>query len=122
MKTPDLRKCEKGDILVTVHGNPLIYVGAIRPEPYPHEIAYPDPKMGNGSRTWDGQVFLKSKLEADEDVAFILKEYLGEELMFEYYDKTLEKWVFDSDSITPALIKASNNFRYMKILRDENDS
>jgi hypothetical protein len=69
----DLRTCKKGDILITKYGLKLKY---IRPLPenyyYDHEVEYPEPNRGNGTRTHDGHVFRKNRMESDEDIVKII--------------------------------------------------
>lgn len=69
----DLRTCKKGDILISKHGTRLKY---IRPLPednyYDHEVEYPEPNCGNGTRTHNGQVFRKNREDTDEDIVEII--------------------------------------------------
>lgn len=70
----DLRTCKKGDILISSHGDKLIYVGTL-PEKhyYDHEVEYTDPAKGNGSRTHDGFVFRENRIpETDHDIVKII--------------------------------------------------
>ena len=70
----DLRKCKKGDRLISSHGEELIYVGPL-PEShyYDHEVEYVDPLKGNGSRTHDGFVFRNNRIpETDHDIVKII--------------------------------------------------
>jgi hypothetical protein len=69
----DLRTCKKGDILISVHGLKLKYV---RPcdegNYYDHEVAYFEKFKGRGTRTHNGQVFRKNRMETDEDIVEII--------------------------------------------------
>jgi len=56
---------------------------------------------------------------SDLNLKLYLEYNIGETLQFEYYSE-ITGWTYDEDIITPALIKASKNFRHIKILRDEN--
>jgi len=66
----NLNNCKPGDILLSKHGKILVYAGPSGLEGYPHEITYPD--GSRGTRTDDGHVFRKKRLEEDEDVISIL--------------------------------------------------
>jgi len=71
----DLRICEKGDILITVHGLMLKYVGPLPEENYfDHEVEYPEENVGYGTRTHEGYVFRKKRLPEDQDIAKIIKK------------------------------------------------
>jgi hypothetical protein len=68
----DLRKCDPGDILITRSGKTVTYIGPLPEDDYmDHEIRY-----GNGSygsRTHDGYVYRKKRLDTDEDIIAILE-------------------------------------------------
>lgn len=74
MKTTiDLRTCNAGDILISKHGTRLTYIKSLPDDDYmDHEVAYDDPRLGNGSRTHDGFVYRKVRLESDEDIVEII--------------------------------------------------
>ncbi|MDX1365801.1 MAG: hypothetical protein R3243_16470 [Arenibacter latericius] len=108
----DLRKCEKGDVLISIHGTVLIYVKPLEESNYyDHEVEYAEEGLGNGSRTHDGYVFRKNRWDSDHDIALILKEHIGEVLEFEYNGKK------DADFITSALMNAlkSGKFKNCRI-------
>jgi len=70
----DLRTCKLGDILISKHGARLVYIGPCDPTDYmDHNVAYEDPMLGNGTRTHDGFVFRKRRLETDHDIVRIIK-------------------------------------------------
>lgn len=62
----DMRKCNPGDKLVSVHGTILEYVSKTGPSQYPHTVMYPS--GGFGTRTDDGHVFQHKHLKEDEDI------------------------------------------------------
>jgi hypothetical protein len=63
----DMNKCSKGDKLLSTHGTVLEYVGIDgRQSPYRHVVKYPNGALG--SRTDSGEVFIKNKMEIDEDI------------------------------------------------------
>jgi hypothetical protein len=67
----DLRKCKPGDILISKHGMELTYVKALPEEDYmDHEVKYPNGSYG--TRTHDGFVFRKKRLEEDHDIVEII--------------------------------------------------
>jgi len=72
----DLRNCKPGDELISKHGLVLTYVRALPEYSYmDHEVKYPDgpPYMGGlGSRTHDGFVYRKNRLEIDHDIVEII--------------------------------------------------
>jgi hypothetical protein len=73
----NLNDCKPGDKLLTKHGMVLEYVGAL-PEDhyYDHEVKYPNisPYFGSkGSRTNDGFVMRKNRIDTDQDIVEILK-------------------------------------------------
>ena len=71
--TIDLRTCKFGDILISKHGTKLTYIKPLPDDDYmDHEVSYNDPKLGNGTRTHDGFVFRKKRLESDEDIVEII--------------------------------------------------
>jgi hypothetical protein len=81
----DLRKCKKGDILISSHGAKLEYIA---PTPYghytylDHVVRYIEDKDGKslgkdnyGTRTNDGFVFaLNRKSETDHDIIKIIEQ------------------------------------------------
>jgi hypothetical protein len=68
----DLRTAEPGDILVSRNGIFLTYVKPLPENEYmDHEVRYPN--GGWGTRTHDGYVFRKKRLESDEDIIAIIK-------------------------------------------------
>ena len=74
----DLRKCKKGDKLISKHGETLTYVEH-RPEEYfPHIVEYSD--GSGGSRTDEGWVGRNKRLETDHDIVeVILPDNRGED-------------------------------------------
>ena len=70
----DLRKCEKGDILVLKDGSLAEYVEYKEGEYFPHIIKYLDKNVGKGSRNDDGSVFKNNKRDDDLDVVLVFKE------------------------------------------------
>ena len=67
----DLRTCKPGDILISKHGMELTYVRALPEGHYmDHEVRYPDGV--SGTRTHDGFVFRKKRLEIDHDIVEII--------------------------------------------------
>lgn len=79
----DLNKCKKGDILISKHGAILEYISPTdqdKPENYfDHKVKYlivdgkySDYKHGEGTRTNDGFVFKKNRLESDHDIISII--------------------------------------------------
>lgn len=71
MENVDLRKCKTGDLLKTIHGTILIYVGPLpKGSKYDHEVKYPN--GGYGTRTHNGQTYRLNRLSTDEDIAKIL--------------------------------------------------
>jgi hypothetical protein len=69
--TIDLRKCEVGDILIGRSGAKLKYLGYTEGNPYPHNVKYLTPGLGNGSRTDEGFVFRFKRKDTDEDIVGI---------------------------------------------------
>ena len=70
----DLNICDKGDILISVHGDKLKYVSPTTSEYLDHIVEYEDKNLGNGSRTNDGYVFKYNRLETDHDIVKIIKK------------------------------------------------
>ena len=67
----DLRDCEPGDKLKSIHGTILTYVGtAERWTNYDHEVRYPDGSLG--TRTHEGHTYRNKRQPEDEDIAEIL--------------------------------------------------
>lgn len=66
----DLNKCKPGQKLKSKHGMILTYVGKQNDFAFPHIVKYPN--GAEGSRTDDGQVFVKNKLPEDHDIVEIL--------------------------------------------------
>ena len=75
----DLRTCEKGDILISVHGAVLEYVRPCNEKEYlDHRVKYIEvdgekPKNSFGTRTHDGFVFKKNRMDSDHDIVEIRK-------------------------------------------------
>ncbi len=68
----DLRECKAGDKLLSRHGLVLEYVRVLPEGDYmDHEVKYPNGSFG--SRTHDGFVFRKKRMEIDHDIVEILK-------------------------------------------------
>jgi hypothetical protein len=80
----DLRECSRGDLLISRHGAILVYMGPTKPNDYmDHTVEYihipygarlQPQTMGSGTRTHDGYVFKKNRLEEDHDVVKIVKK------------------------------------------------
>ena len=70
----DLRKCEKGDILVLKDGSLAEYVEYREYEYFPHIIKYLDKNLGKGSRNGDGSLFKNNKRDDDLDVVLVFKK------------------------------------------------
>lgn len=74
----DLRNCKPGDQLISKHGLMLTYVRALPEEDYfDHEVKYPNisPYYGStGTRTNEGFVFRKNRLEDDHDIVEIISK------------------------------------------------
>jgi hypothetical protein len=73
----DLRTCKKGDKLISKHGMTLTYVGTLPEGSYmDHEVQYPKcsqfPEGSYGSRTHDGFVYRRNRLETDHDIVEIV--------------------------------------------------
>ena len=69
----DLKKCKKGDKLLTKQGDILTYDNYVENDFYPHKIIYPNGSYG--SRIDSGHVMKNSekRLDTDRDVIGILK-------------------------------------------------
>lgn len=67
----NLRKCEKGDILVLKDGSLAEYVEYREYEYFPHIIKYLDKNLGKGSRNGDGSLFKNNKRDEDLDVVLV---------------------------------------------------
>ena len=70
----DLRKCEKGDILVLKDGSLAEYVEHREGEYFPHIIKHLNKNIGKGSRDNDGSMFKNNKLDEDLDVVLVFKK------------------------------------------------
>lgn len=74
----DLRDCKPGDKLISKHGLMLTYVRALPEGDYmDHEVKYPNisPYKGSmGTRTHEGFVFRRNRLEEDHDIVEIVKK------------------------------------------------
>lgn len=69
----NMNKCKKGDKLLSVHGTVLEYIGINeRYEPYRHVVKYPNGSLG--SRTDSGEVFVRNKMDTDEDILGFYKD------------------------------------------------
>lgn len=67
----DLNTCVAGQKLKSKHGLILTYVGKLPAGNYfDHEVKYPDDSQG--TRTNDGFVFRKNRMDADHDIVEIL--------------------------------------------------
>ena len=79
----DLRECQFGDFLISRHGAVLCYMGPTKETDYmDHVVEYiyiprgsrlNPQSMGSGTRTHDGYVFRKNRLEEDHDIVKIIK-------------------------------------------------
>ena len=80
----DLRTCKPGDILVSVHGAVLVYVGAAQEEDlnFPHVakfLSHPDRPILVGeyaTRTDDGYMWASSRTKGDHDIVIIIPKEL----------------------------------------------
>ena len=71
LKPVELRKCKRGDQLLSIQGTILTYVGPTEGgHDYDHRVKYPD--GSDGTRIHDGHVFRKHRLSTDEDIVKIL--------------------------------------------------
>ena len=80
----DLRECSRGDILISKHGAILVYMNpTTKVSDYmDHWVEYinlppseaTSSHTGSGSRTHDGYVFRKNRLEEDHDIVKIVKK------------------------------------------------
>ena len=70
----DLRKCEKGDILVLKDGSLAEYVEHREGEYFPHIIKYLGKNVRKGSRNDDGSMFKNNRREEDLDVVLVFKK------------------------------------------------
>ena len=70
-KPIDLRKCKKGDKLLSCHGAILTYEHSNGSEHFPHIVTYSDGSAG--SRTNDGFVYanVERRLPDDENIVYI---------------------------------------------------
>lgn len=68
----NLNNCKPGQKLKSKHGMILTYVKKDDDLNFPHWVQYPNGSMG--SRTDDGQVFMKNKLPEDHDIVEILEK------------------------------------------------
>lgn len=72
----DLRNCKPGDKLVSKHGLVLEYVRPLPEGDYmDHEVRYPDEapyKGSKGTRTHEGYVMRRKRLEEDHDIVRIV--------------------------------------------------
>lgn len=71
--TIDLSACKENDLLITSRGGIVRYVKAIDPEVYyfDHEIIYSN--GSRGTRTNDGYVFRKNRLDTDANIVKIVR-------------------------------------------------
>jgi hypothetical protein len=68
----DLRDCKAGDKLISKHGLVLEYIRPLSEDNYmDHEVKYPDGSWG--SRTHEGYVMRKKRLDSDHDIVEIIK-------------------------------------------------
>ena len=74
-KPIDLRKCKKGDKLLSCHGAILTYEKNGGFETFPHIVTYPDGSAG--SRTNDGFVYAtaEKRLPEDENIIYIFPRH-----------------------------------------------
>ena len=70
----NLRKCEKGDILVLKDGSLAEYIEHREGEYFPHIIKHLSRNAGKGSRDDDGSMFKNNKLDEDLDVVLVFKK------------------------------------------------
>ena len=70
----NLRKCEKGDILVLKDDSLAEYIEHREGEYFPHIIKHLNKNMGKDSRNDDGSVFKNNKREDDLDVVLVFKK------------------------------------------------
>ena len=84
----DLRKCVKGDILISKHGAILRYLGPTDElHYYDHIVEYifvdgeiNTGQLGNGTRLHDGYTFRKNRLETDHDIVSVIPLNVWEQL------------------------------------------
>jgi hypothetical protein len=66
----DLRTCVAGQKLISCHGIVLTYLRRQDCPTFGHRVQYPN--GSTGTRTHDGQCFIKNKLPADHDIVAIV--------------------------------------------------
>lgn len=80
MEKVNLRNCKKGDILISKHGAILEYVEQLPEDNYfDVRVKYlfingetNNGKLGEGTRTFEGETFRKKKLETDHDIVAVI--------------------------------------------------
>ena len=80
----NLRKCEKGDILVLKDGSLAEYVEHREGEYFPHIIKHLSRNVGKGSRGDDGSMFKNNKRDEDLD-DFLSQLKYGESVKLKNY-------------------------------------
>ena len=73
----DLRKCEKGDILVLKDGSLAEYIEHREGEYFPHIIKHLNKNTGKGSRDDDGSMFKNNRREEDLDVVLVFPKQMN---------------------------------------------
>ena len=80
MSKVNLKNCKKGDILISKHGAILEYLEELPEEDYfDVKVKYlfidgeiNKGKLGEGTRTFEGETFRKKKLETDHDIVAVI--------------------------------------------------
>lgn len=72
----DLRKAQKGDKLISVHGGIFTYGKCVPELPYPHLVIYPS--GSHGTRLDDGRTFLNRPMPGDHDIVLNLTQLVRE--------------------------------------------
>lgn len=72
----DLRKCKKGDILISQHGAAFVYVEYVKGDYFPHIIKNIGALDSEGycSRLDNGRVFKNKSLPEDHDIVRVIKK------------------------------------------------
>ncbi len=97
----DLRNCKPGDKLISKHGLVLEYVRPLPEDGYmDHEVRYPDeaPYKGSiGTRTHEGYVMRRKRLEEDHDIVRIVS---SEVMKVETLEEAAESYIPQSSRWT----------------------
>ena len=87
----DLRKCEKGNILVLKDGSLAEYIEHREGEYFPHIIKYLNKNMGKGSRDDDGSMFKNNRREEDLDVVLVFKKGVNKKELLKNINERYER-------------------------------